>query len=50
MTVSELRKDIYNVVKHVATRNEPVTVINKVAGEEAILVSVCDWEDVQETL
>ncbi len=50
MTVSELRKDIYNVVKHVATSNEPVTVLNKVAGEAAILVSMRDWEDIQETL
>lgn len=50
ITVSDLRKDIYNILKSVIKTHEPVTIISRNAEESAVLVSQSDWEDIQETL
>jgi prevent-host-death family protein len=50
ITVSDLRKDIYNVFKSILKTNEPLTIINRNSKEGAVLISMKYWEDIQETL
>jgi len=50
ITVSDLRKDIYNVFKNVSATNEPITIINRNSKDGAVLISMKYWEDIQETL
>lgn len=50
ITISELRKDIFNIVKSVVRNHEPMTIISRNAEESAVLISQSDWEDIQETL
>lgn len=50
ISVSELRKNLYNVIKSVTKNHEPITITSRNAEDEAILLSKKDWEDIQETL
>jgi len=50
ITVSDLRKDIYNVFKSIVKTNEPITIINRNSKNGAVLISMKYWEDIQETL
>lgn len=50
ITVSDLRKDIYNILKSVIKTHEPVTIISRNSEDAAVLISQSDWEDIQETL
>ncbi len=50
ISVSELRKNLYNVIKNVAKTNEPIIITSRNAHDSAVLISKKDWEDIQETL
>ncbi len=50
ITVSDLRKNIYNVIKNVVKNHEPITITSRNSEDTAILISQKDWEDIQETL
>jgi len=50
ITVSDLRRDIYNVFKNIIGTNEPITIINRNSKDGAVLISMKYWEDIQETL
>ena len=50
ITVSDLRKNIYNIIKNVIKTHEPVTITSRNSEEAAVLISKKEWEDIQETL
>ncbi len=50
ISVSDLRKDIYNIIKNVVKTHEPITVTSRNADDAAVLISQKYWEDIQETL
>lgn len=50
MTPTELRKDIYNAIKQVNTNGSPVIISGKKDDSSAVLVSLDDWNSIQETL
>lgn len=50
VSVSDLRKNLYNIVKSVIKNHEPVTIVNRNSEGAAVLISQKDWEDIQETL
>jgi prevent-host-death family protein len=50
ISISDLRKNLYNIVKRVVKSHEPVTIVNKNSEDAAVLISQRDWEDIQETL
>jgi len=50
ISISNFRKDIYNILKGVIMTNEPVTITSRNAKDAAVLVSIKYWDDIQETL
>jgi antitoxin YefM len=50
ISISELRKDIYNIIKGVTKSHEPLTVTSRNAADSAVIINQKDWEDIQETL
>jgi antitoxin YefM len=50
ISISDLRKNLYNIVKRVVKSHEPVTIVNRNSEDAAVLISQRDWEDIQETL
>ena len=50
ISVSDLRKDIYNIIKNVIKTHEPITITSRNADDAAVLISQKYWEDIQETL
>ena len=50
ITASDLRKDVYNVIKDVVKNHEPVTITSRNAEDAVVLISKRDWEDIMETL
>lgn len=49
-TPTELRKDIFNAIKKVNKDSEPVIIHGKAENNSAVLVSLEDWNSIQETL
>ncbi len=50
ISVTELRKNIYQVIKNLLHTREPVFVSSKKNDEAAVIISQREWEDIQETL
>jgi len=48
LIASEARKTLYNLIDEVATTHQPTLIKGK--RNTAVLLSVEDWEDIQETL
>ena len=48
LTITEARKDIYNLVDEISQSHHPVTITGK--RNNAVLVSEEDWNAIQETL
>ncbi len=48
MTASEARMNLYKLIDETAVTSEPVQITGKRA--DAVLVSVADWQAIQETL
>lgn len=47
-TVTQARKDIYQLVANVEKTHEPIQIVGK--NNNAILISERDWDGIQETL
>jgi len=50
ISVSEFRKNIYNILKDVMKTHEPIIVTSKNAKSAAVVISQKNWDDIQETL
>jgi len=50
ISVSEFRKNIYNILKDVMKTHEPIIVTSKHAKSAAVVISQKNWDDIQETL
>jgi prevent-host-death family protein len=50
ISISDLRKNLYNIVKRVVESHEPVIIVNRNSEDAAVLISQRDWEDIQKTL
>jgi prevent-host-death family protein len=48
LTVSNARKEIYNLVDEISEEHEPILITSK--RNNAVIISEQDWEDIQETL
>ncbi|MDR3625638.1 MAG: type II toxin-antitoxin system Phd/YefM family antitoxin [Ignavibacteriaceae bacterium] len=48
ISVTNARKDLYNLIKETATASEPVHITGK--NQNAVLISEEDWNSIQETL
>ena len=48
ISVTNARKDLYNLIKETAAASEPVHITGK--NQNAVLVSEEDWNSIQETL
>ncbi len=50
ISATELRKNIYQIIKNILHTREPVFVSSKKNKEVAVIISQREWEDIQETL
>ena len=50
LSITEFRKNIYNVLKNVMMTHEPIIITSKNTKNAAVIVSQKNWEDIQETL
>ena len=48
ISVSNARKDIYNIIEQTVANSEPVQITSK--SGDVIMLSLNDWEAIQETL
>jgi PHD/YefM family antitoxin component YafN of YafNO toxin-antitoxin module len=48
INVTELRKDIYNIVDQISEKNEPLLISGK--RNNAVLISETDWNSLNETI
>jgi len=48
ITVTEARKDLFNIVDRAITDSSPIQILSKKGG--AVLVSLDDWTSMQETI
>ncbi len=49
LPISNVRQNLFGLVKQVNDDHNPVTVVTK-SGENAVLVAESDWDSLQETL
>jgi len=49
-TPTSARKDLYQILKHVATDHQPVTIQQKDESLDTVILSKSDYEALQETL
>ncbi len=50
LSITDLRKNLYKVIKNVVKMNEPILITNKNSDETAVIISQKSWEDIQETI
>jgi antitoxin YefM len=50
LSITEFRKNIYNVLKNVIKTHEPIFITSKNTRDAAVIISQKNWEDIQETL
>jgi prevent-host-death family protein len=50
ISVSEFRKNIYNILKNVTKTHEPIIITSKNNKSAAVIVSQKNWDDIMETL
>jgi antitoxin YefM len=50
LSITEFRKNIYNVLKNVMMTHEPIIITSKNTKNAAVIISQKNWEDIQETL
>jgi prevent-host-death family protein len=50
ISVSEFRKNIYNILKNVTKTHEPIIITSKNNKNAAVIVSQKNWDDIMETL
>lgn len=50
MTPTEFRKDVFNAIKKVNSDGEPLIIHGKIEDNSAVLLSLDDWNSIQETL
>lgn len=48
INITNARKDLYNLVENVVNFNEPALIVGKKGN--AVLLSECDWNAIQETI
>ncbi|UXR78120.1 MULTISPECIES: type II toxin-antitoxin system Phd/YefM family antitoxin [unclassified Staphylococcus] len=50
ITPTNARKELYNLLRSVNTNNEPIIINGKNEESDAVLLSLKDWNSIQETL
>jgi antitoxin YefM len=50
ISVSEFRKNLYNILKNVTKTHEPIIITSKHNKSAAVIVSQKNWDDIMETL
>ncbi|MDD4663965.1 MAG: type II toxin-antitoxin system Phd/YefM family antitoxin [Caldisericia bacterium] len=50
LSITDLRKNLYKVIKNVVQMNEPIMITNKNSDETAVIISQKSWEDMKETI
>lgn len=49
-TLTNARKELYSLLKSVNTNNEPIIINGETEESDAVLLSLKDWNSIQETL
>ncbi|MDV7753782.1 type II toxin-antitoxin system Phd/YefM family antitoxin [Enterococcus casseliflavus] len=50
ITPTNVRKNLYEIIKHVVADSQPVEIANTKEQESVIMISKSDWNSLQETL